>query len=67
METTEHPEQRQILCSGCLRVFPESVVHVIPYFNSDAQGYVTTYRCGQCWLPALEQPGRGLQSPRMRH
>jgi hypothetical protein len=55
METTENPEQRQIVCSGCLRVVPESDVHVIPYFNSDAQGYVTTYRCEQCWLPSLEE------------
>ena len=55
METTGNPEQRQIVCSGCLRVVPESEVHVIPYFNSDAQGYVTTYRCEQCWLPSLEE------------
>jgi hypothetical protein len=55
METTENPDPRQVLCSGCLRVVPESEVHVIPCFNSSAQGYVTTYRCEQCWLPALEQ------------
>jgi hypothetical protein len=55
METTENPEPRQVLCSGCLRLVPESEVHVIPYFNSSAQGYVTTYRCAQCWSPALEE------------
>jgi hypothetical protein len=53
METTEDPEERQVMCSGCTAVFPESEVHVIPYFNNDAQGYVTTYRCEQCWIPAL--------------
>jgi hypothetical protein len=55
---TEEPEvreERQILCSGCLQVFPESLVHVIPYFNSDVNAYVTTYRCEQCWIPALEE------------
>jgi hypothetical protein len=60
METTEDPEERQVLCSGCLRVVPESEVHVIPFFNSDAQGYVTTYRCEACWLPALEQTRAAL-------
>jgi hypothetical protein len=55
METTEDPEPRQVVCSGCLRVVPESGIHVIPYFNGDAQGYVTTYRCEACWLPALEE------------
>ena len=60
METTENPEPRQVVCSGCLRVVPESDVHVIPYFNSDAQGYVTTYRCEQCWLPSLEETSTQL-------
>lgn len=55
MEATEDSEERQVLCSVCLQVFPESDIHVIPYFNSSAQGYVTTYRCGACWLPALEE------------
>jgi hypothetical protein len=55
METIEDPEPRQVVCSGCLRVVPESSIHVIPYFNSDAQGYVTTYRCEACWLPPLEE------------
>jgi hypothetical protein len=53
METTEDPEELQVCCSGCMAVFPESEIHVIPYFNNDAQGYVTTYRCEQCWIPAL--------------
>ena len=55
MDLDEKSENRQILCSGCLQVFPESLVHVIPYFNSSANAYVTTYRCEQCWIPALEE------------
>ena len=55
METAETSEERQILCSGCLGVFPEPLITVIPYFNSDLSEYVTTYRCEQCWGPSLEE------------
>jgi hypothetical protein len=55
MGTAKKPNDRQILCSGCLQVVPESLVHVIPYFNGDVGGYVTTYRCARCWLPSLEE------------
>jgi len=54
-EETEHQEERQVFCSGCLQVFPESLVHVIPHFNDSVAAYVTTYRCGKCWIPALEE------------
>jgi hypothetical protein len=62
MDTDEKPEDRQILCSGCLHLFPESLVHVIPYFNSGVNAYVTTYRCEQCWIPALEETRTRLAS-----
>ena len=55
MRTTREAEERQILCSRCLQVVPESLVHVIPYFNGDVGEYFTTYRCEQCWLPSLEE------------
>jgi hypothetical protein len=55
MAPDEAPEERQILCSGCLQIFPESLIHVVPHFNSSASAYVTTYRCEQCWIAALEQ------------
>jgi hypothetical protein len=51
----KRPDKGQILCSGCLRVIPESFVHVIPHFNCDVGGYVTIFRCEQCWLSALEE------------
>jgi hypothetical protein len=60
--TVEKPDDRQIVCSGCLQVFPESLVHVIPYFNSNVGGYVTTYRCERCWLPSLEETRTRLAS-----
>jgi hypothetical protein len=62
MDHDEKPEDRQILCSGCLQVFSESLVHVIPYFNSSANAYVATYRCEQCWIPALEETRTRLAS-----
>src|SRR5580698_1630675 len=46
--------ERQVLCSGCGQVVPESAVYVIPFFNDYAGGYVTTYRCEQCWESSLE-------------
>lgn len=55
MTPAEAPEERQIFCSGCLKIFSESQVHVIPYFNSSVNAHVTTYRCEQCWIPALEE------------
>jgi hypothetical protein len=64
MDLDEKPEDRQILCSGCLQVFSESLVHVIPYFNSSGNAYVTTYRCEQCWIPALEETRTRLASTR---
>jgi hypothetical protein len=61
-EEPEDQEERQILCSGCLQVFSESLVHVIPYFNGSVNAYVTTYRCEQCWIPALEETRTRLAS-----
>jgi hypothetical protein len=58
MTPTEEPEdgeERQVCCSGCLQIFPESLIHVIPYFNDSVAGYVTTYRCEQCWIPSIEE------------
>jgi hypothetical protein len=55
-------EERQILCSGCLQVFPEARVRVIPYFNSDVSGYITIFRCEQCWKPSLEETRTRLAS-----
>jgi hypothetical protein len=55
-------EERQVFCSGCLQVFSESLVHVIPYFNDSVTAYVTTYRCGECWIPSLEETRSRLAS-----
>jgi hypothetical protein len=44
-----------MFCSGCFEVVSELRVHVIPFFNADVGGYVTTYRCERCWLPSLDE------------
>ena len=62
MGIAENAEERQVACSACLKIFSEHLVHVIPYYNNDAEGYVTTYRCGECWLPALAETRARLNS-----
>jgi hypothetical protein len=61
MGTAENREERQVVCSACLQIFPEPLVHVIPYYNSVAEGYVTTYRCEECWLPSLAETRARLE------
>src|SRR5579862_4697479 len=51
-----------VFCSGCCGVFPEQGVHVIPYFNESVADFVTTYRCEACWLSALDDTQRRLES-----
>ena len=29
--------------------------HVIPHWNAVRKDFLTTYRCGNCWKPALEE------------
>jgi hypothetical protein len=53
--------ERQVMCSACLRVVPEYLIHVIPYYNDDVGRYVTTYRCERCWLPSLHETRTRLE------
>jgi hypothetical protein len=52
--------ERSVFCSGCYNVFPESKIHVIPHFNETVMNYVTTYRCNECWLSALDDTTKRL-------
>jgi len=61
MQTPEDTEERQVVCSACLQVVAESLIHVIPYHNGHAGRYVTTYRCEACWLPSLEETRARLE------
>jgi hypothetical protein len=62
MGTAENSEERQVLCSACLQIVPEYLARVIPYYNCVAEVYVTTYRCEECWLPALAETRARLES-----
>jgi hypothetical protein len=53
MEIAQKLEERQVVCSACVQTAPESLIHVIPFFNASTGGFVTTYRCERCWLPSL--------------
>ena len=47
--------ERQVLCSHCLQAVPESCCYVIPFYNADAGGYVTSFGCERCWDPTLAE------------
>ena len=55
MASAHEPAKRQVFCSRCFEVVPESGVHVVPFYNEDARGYVTTYRCDRCWLASVHE------------
>lgn len=61
MGTAENQGERQIVCSACLQVVREYLIHVIPYYNGDVGRYVTTYRCERCWLPSLDETRARLE------
>ena len=61
-ERLRNPEERQVVCSACIQIVREYLVHVIPYYNCAAEGHVTTYRCEECWLPALAETRARLES-----
>src|SRR5260370_17041371 len=50
----EADSDRDVFCSGCYEIFPEPDIHVVPSFNDSAGDFVTSYRCGKCWLSALD-------------
>ena len=61
MGTAENQGERQIVCSACLQVVREYLIHVIPFYNGDVGRYVTTYRCERCWLPSLDETRARLE------
>ena len=62
METSEDPNERQVVCSACFQVVTEPLVHVIPAYNADVGRFVTTFHCEQCWLPSLEETKARLEA-----
>lgn len=51
-----------LLCSGCRRPCPSDEAHVVPNWNDVARDFLTTYRCGDCWIPTLEENRRVVRS-----
>ena len=41
-------------------IVAESHIHVVPGFNETAGGYVTSYRCDDCWLTTLDETAARL-------
>ena len=46
---------RQLVCSACFDVCSGDNAHVIPWWNPDVEDFITTYRCGRCWLSSLDE------------
>jgi hypothetical protein len=50
----ERPEAYSLMCSGCHTPCSGADAHVIPRWNPELGGVLTTYRCGNCWVQALD-------------
>jgi hypothetical protein len=51
----ELPESYSLMCSGCHTPCTGADAHVIPHWNPAVGKVLTTYRCGECWVEALDQ------------
>lgn len=51
----ESDEELQALCSACFTGVPVARAHVVPHYNDMLLGYVTAYRCENCWLKTLDE------------
>jgi len=51
----EIPESYFLMCSACYTPCPGVDAHVIPRWNPERRNVFTTYRCGNCWLPSLDE------------
>ena len=49
----EISEQLTMLCSACMTTSQVAEAHVIPWWNDDRQDFLTTYRCGGCFLKSI--------------
>ncbi len=38
-----------------MQSFPAASTHLIPWFNTHLDNYVTTFRCEKCWLRSLDE------------
>ena len=61
-EGSSLPETYFLMCSGCHTPTPNTEAHVIPYWNKTAESILTTYRCNNCWIAALEETREAVKS-----
>jgi hypothetical protein len=53
---TEEPEPPfSLLCSGCRTPCSGPDAHVVPRWRPDQRRILTSYRCSNCWIPALAE------------
>jgi hypothetical protein len=50
------------MCSGCIETIPVEQMRVLPWYNEDLQGYVTTFRCPACFPQSLQETRDRLRS-----
>ncbi len=43
------------MCSGCVEPFPVEQIRVLPWYNEELGGYVTTFRCPACFPRSLQE------------
>jgi hypothetical protein len=55
MDEATEQDERQFACSRCFAIVAESGIHVVPTFNESIGGYVTSFRCEECWQPSLDE------------
>lgn len=48
-----HAAPSAFVCSSCMKTYPLGEVHVLPWWNRDAQMITTSYRCPGCFADSL--------------
>lgn len=56
------PPSYGLLCSGCYTPCAGADSHVVPRWNPHVRRILTSYRCGNCWLPALAETRAAVTS-----
>jgi hypothetical protein len=50
------------MCSGCYTPTPVAEGHVVPGWNTTVRRILTSYRCNNCWLAAIDETRAALNS-----
>ena len=50
------------LCSNCYTPCSGADAHVVPNWNESQRRILTTYRCSQCWIQALDHTRDAVRS-----